>query len=161
MGQDQNGKYFNPNIVNDTFPREEEFECCDGTQRTFIISCFEFPGMGFKVEAVEKGKDRMGYEFAAHDTASPYSALGELRKRMYWELSKKYISKRKGQLVESYSPLHDSLEGRITVDETGQLAFVIDGIPIGQEDFLGMFEMHEGFKFKVSFAETSDDFPNY
>jgi len=158
---ESNDGYFNPSVVNDTFPREEKFECYDGTERTFIISCFQFSGTGYKVEAVEKGKNRMGYEFAAYHATHPLLALGDLRKRMHWELSKNYISKRKAPFTNGYSPLHDVLEGRITVDEIGQLVLVIDGIPIGQEDFLGMFEMHEGFKFKVSFAETSDDFPNY
>lgn len=161
-GQEHNGEYYDPNVVNDDFPREEAFECWDGKERTFIISCLQFPGIGFQVEAVEKGKDRMGYEFAAHHATSPYVALGELRRRMHWELSKRYISMRKKPPGdEAYFPLHDTLEGRITVDERGLPAFVIDGILIKYENFLGMFEMHEGWKFKICFAELSEAFPDH
>ena len=140
---------------------EEKFECWDGTQRTFIISCLQFPDSGFQVEAVEKGKNKMGYEFAAHHDTSPSSALGLLRKRIQWEFSKRHISNKIFKNDDRYFPIHDTLEGRITVDENGLLTFVIDGIPINYKNFLGMFEMHEGWKFKVSFAELSDDFSNH
>ena len=162
QNHEHNSKYFDPTVVNDDFPREEEFECWDGVQRIFIISCLQFPEVGFQVEAVEKGKNRTGYEFAAHHASSPYLALGELRKTMHWELSKRYVSRKEAPSGdEKYFPLHDILQGRITADERGMPVFVIDGIPINYETFLGMFEMHEGWKFKVSFAELSDDFSNH
>ena len=163
MKQDEqhNEDNFDPYIVNDDFPSEDEFECWDGTKRNFIISCLQFPGAGFQVQTVEKGKNRMGYEFAAHHPTSPYMALGDLRKRIKWEFSKRYISNKVFKNNEKYFPLHDTLEGRITVDENGLLTFVIDGIPISYDKFLGMFETHEGWKFKVSFAELSDEFSNH
>ena len=140
-------------IINDDFPSEEKFECWDGTKRTFIISCKLFPEYGYQVRAVEKGKDGLGYEFAAHHPTSPYTALGELRKKMNYALSKRFITDNN----DRYSPLHESIEGRITYSGLG-MTFVVDGIALSVGDFLGMFEQHEGWQFKVSFEDMSGEF---
>lgn len=149
---EHNRGLYDSNFINDDFPREDTFECWDGSERIFIISCREFPGAGFFVEAVEKGKNRMGYEFAAHSETSPYLALGDLRKKMYKALAQRHISKKDGE----YFPLHDLIEGRITSDENGELAVVVDGICLSARQLLGLFETYGGFQFKLSFAEFSD-----
>jgi hypothetical protein len=133
---------------------EESFECWDGKERRFEILCRQFPGYGFQVEAVEKGKDRMGYVFAADDANSPYVALGALRLKMSRALSKRYITRRQS----GYVPLHDTVEGRITSRGLGHPIFVVDGIALDYEDLLRIIMTHEGWQFRLSFAELAEEF---
>lgn len=149
-----NNDYYDTNFVNDDFPLEESFECWDGKERLFEISCRQFPGYGFQVEAVEKGKNRMGYQFAAHDANNPYSALGILRGKMNRALSRRYITHRQS----GYAPLHETIEGWLTSDDRGLPVFVVNGIALTYEDFLDMVEMHEGWQFRLRFAELSEEF---
>lgn len=154
-----NGEYDDTEIKNEDFPHEESFECWDGKDRDFVISCRLFPEMGFQVEAVEKDKDRMGYVFAAHHPTTPYQALGELRLKISRALSKRHITKKKyPDGSEVYLPLHETVEGRVTAAGLGIPIFVIDGIPLDYQDFLQLFEIHEGWQFRVQFADMSDGF---
>lgn len=160
MEENQNNheEDFDSTFTNDDFPMEESFECWDNKSRDFIISCQLFPEYGYQVEGREKGKNGLGYVFSTHHPTSPYMALGELRKKISIGLSKRFISNKGiGRATNTYFPLHDTIEGRIAFSDWG-MTLVIDGITLSYGDLLQMFELHEGWQFKLKFAELSDDF---
>jgi len=111
------------------FPIGETVEDHSGASRTFLIN-YRSSELGFTVTAEEEGKQGLGYQFSAFSETSPYNALGAVRRRMYRSLATRHITRSDGH----YRPLHDTLHGRITANEIGDLVLVVDGIPLTLED---------------------------
>jgi len=126
------------------FPLREEVEDYAGRKRCFVITCHE-RGLGFTVRAEEEGHGGNGYEFAAYSETTPYSALGRLRQKMYRALATRHIAGSPG----NYRMLHDRLRGRITSDGEGGVMVVVDGIPLGMEEFASILASHEGWAFDL------------
>lgn len=134
------------------FPMKETVEDHSGASRTFLIS-YRSSGLGFTVTAEEEGKEGLGYGFSAFSETSPYIALGALRRKMYRSLATRHITWSDGH----YRPLHDTLRGRIAADGKGDLVLVVDGIPLTLEDLREILAMHEGWDFRLQFADASED----
>lgn len=131
------------------FPMQESYTDCAGKEREFEIRYRDF-GLGFAVWAEEIGKERMGYEFWAFNDSSPYLALGRLRDKIREALSTRHIEKTKDGL----QVYHDTLKGRITAspDVEGPVV-VVDGVPIGWDEFGRMILTFEGFRFEMTFVD--------
>lgn len=134
------------------FPMRETVEDHSGAYRTFLIS-YRSSERGFTVTAEEEGKQGLGYQFSAFSETSPYNALGAVRQKTYRSLATRHITRSDGH----YRPLHDTLRGRITANEIGDLVLVIDGIPLTLEDLREMLAMHEGWDFRLQIADSSED----
>ena len=130
------------------FPIREEIEDYAGKRRMFVITCHE-GGLGYTVRASEEGSDYLGYEFAAYNETSPYSALGRVREKAYRRLATRHITGKAG----SYQMLHDELQGRITSDGDGGVTLVVDGIPLGIEDLASFLQTHEGWEFRLRIVD--------
>lgn len=139
------------NTYSDDFPLQDEVEDFSGTIRSFVITC-HVGGLGYTVRAVEEGTDGFGYEFSAYSETSPYSALGRLRKNMHRALSTRHITRSDGYT----NMLHDSLRGRITVDDTGDPILVVDGIPLDMDELAFILQGLEGWEFKLTIIDTPD-----
>jgi hypothetical protein len=53
--------------------------------------------------------------------------------------------------------LHDTLRGRVSYDPARGIVFVIDGIPLTDDEFLELFDTHEGWDFRVVFVDPADE----
>ncbi|MBI4613321.1 MAG: hypothetical protein HY720_06890 [Planctomycetes bacterium] len=129
----------------DIFPMDDVLTDCAGRKRKFKIEYWKAP-TGHVVEAKEVGRKTGGYEFRAFDSSHPGLALGELRRKMNQELSRRYVEK-KGA---SWCPRHDELRGRITMAD-GAPAFVIDGQLLTLEEFGQLLCVCEGWNFYFRF----------
>ncbi len=134
---------------NKDFPLQEEVEDFAGRIRTFTVDCFELP-MGYSVHAVENNTDHMGFLFESFSETSPYSALGEVRRKMRKALATRHITKSE----YGYDMLHDELKGRITRDAQGEPALIVDGIHLSLEQLRQFFSSHEGFEFSLIIKES-------
>jgi hypothetical protein len=133
------------------FPIMEEVEDFAGTRRKFRIDC-HFTGEGYILDAREEGK-KIGYHFSAYSETHPLGSIGDLRSKMRRMLATRHIKFEE----ERCFPLHDTLRGHIGFDDLRGMVFIIDGIPVSVEDFLSMFDLHEGWQFKVQFIDPVDD----
>jgi hypothetical protein len=131
------------------FPMREEVEHFSGEQRSFVIDCHEGE-LGYTVRASEEGKDGKGYEFAAYRETSPYSALARVREKMSRRLATRHIT------TSEHGPkmLHDTVAGRITSGGKGQVALIVDGIPLRIEDVESFLMSHEGWEFELRIVDA-------
>jgi hypothetical protein len=134
------------------FPLRDTIEDASGKERTFLIS-YRSSGINFTVTAEEVGRNGLGYQFTAYSETSPYNALGLLRERMYRSLATRHITRAAG----GYRMLHDTLRGRITVDEAGALVVVVDGVPLTMGDLQEILASHEGFQVRLEIADPGED----
>jgi hypothetical protein len=134
------------------FPLRDRIEDASGEERVFLIS-YRSNGKNFTVTAEEEGRNGLGYEFSAYSETSPYNALGSLRERMHRSLATRHIT----GATRGYRMLHDTLRGRITVDESGALVLVVDGIPLTMEDLREILAGHEGFQIRLEIADPGAD----
>ena len=155
MADKSNGRTPHGPAANDPevdFPIRETVEDSAGRGRAFVIT-YRSCGIGYTVTASEEGKEGLGYEFSAYSQTSPYNGLWDLRRKMYRSLATRHITLSEGRC----QPLHDIVRGRITVDGRGDLALVVDGIPLTLDDLRKILEMHEGWQFRLHIASDAED----
>lgn len=130
------------------FPIRDTYTDCAGRERNFVIS--QFPvSLGFAVEAKEQGTDLDGYYFREFDPTSPYLALGRLRGIIRKALSTRHIEQPQ---PGNFQMTHGFAPGRITND-SGEVAFVIDGQLLTLQQFGKMLQTYEGFEFSITILD--------
>lgn len=136
-------------VNSEEFPREETFTDCCGQRREFTVDLLTTDG-GFFLRAHEKRKGNGGYEFAAHSEASPFLALGRLRKKIEEGLATRYTMIEDGQCRLS----HDKAVGVISYG-----AVLIDGEEIPFGELISMLQSYEGWQFSLTIADAYAAFP--
>lgn len=132
------------------FPYKEVMEDFAGRKRTFVINVYTPPIGGYQMVAEEVVEDSSddGYVFETYSESSLTLAYGKLKGKMKKGLSTRYLEKSMG----TYFPRHDEMAGTITYG-----GVVVDGIFLDFEDVSKILEAHEGFQFKLSIVEASED----
>jgi hypothetical protein len=125
------------------FPFTENFRDCGGNLREFEIDLLLTEG-GYYLRAWETRDGFGGYQFAAHHAASPYAALGDLRRRIAVGLATRYLDGEEGPRGLS----HDCAVGHI-----GHGCVVVDGEEIPFEEFAGILQTYEGCAFELRLAD--------
>lgn len=138
---------FDENEIED-FPRIETWTDCRGRIRRFAVDVHTTDG-GYFLRAREEGAESGGYEFAAHSEASPYLALGRLRKRIREGLAIQYLVREDGQRQLG----HNKAVGRISYGSV-----VVDGEEIRFDEFVAMLQSYEGWQFSLSVVDPYEAF---
>ena len=86
--------------------------------------------------------------FAAYRETSYASALGRVRDKIRRGIATRHLASSRG----GPQMLHDELRGHIT-SEDGQVAIVVDGVPLDGDDLLRILESHEGWNFKLRIVD--------
>lgn len=134
-----------------SFPIREEVEDFAGRKRMFVITANEGPH-GFTLRAAEEGRNYEGYGFAGFSETSPFAALGPLRAKMYRALATRHVTGKPG----GYQMLHDKLSGRITTDDDGEVALIVDGVPVSLENLASILKTHEGWGINLEIRDPMD-----
>ena len=133
--------------MRENFPREEKYIDCSGVERSFEINLKPILVDGYLVNAREINNDEYGYEFSVYSSASPFEALGRLRNKIRWGLSRKYLSKCQEQITFS----HDEVIGKIDGD-----GIIIDGCLVNWHELESILIGFSGFQIKLQISEGDD-----
>ncbi|OHB49721.1 MAG: hypothetical protein A2Y10_06065 [Planctomycetes bacterium GWF2_41_51] len=131
---------------NQVFPIIDEYHDCAGKKRVFQISSHQLP-MGWHLIATEQQPDGCGYQIEAFSETSPYSALGQLRKKIKEAISIKYLD----ASMNSVTLTHGKMRGSITYDrESDSHGLLVDGRFLSMDELETILAGHEGWEFDFS-----------
>ena len=135
--------------ANKDFPIINEYYDCAGKKRILKINSKQLPN-GWLLTAVEQQSDEHGYQVEAFSETSPYSALGEIRKKIRRLLSVKYLD----LSGDSVTLTHEKMCGSLIYDrESESHGLLVDGRFISMDEFERILSGYEGGEFDFSIHE--------
>lgn len=132
------------------FPLKEVVKDFADRKRSFTIDLYEPPIGGYLLVAKEevKKESNNGYQFESYSESNIGVAFASLRKKIKRQLSIRYLEISGGK---NY-PRNDEMVGRV-----GYGGVIVDGIFIEFEELSEILQSYEGFQFKLSIFEKTDE----